>query len=108
MFLGMEKAGMIQLVKLFLRNIEKAFLETFLSEGGSALAMRFIVAVIFALAIVKESEQPHNGHIGTRNGREEQAIKFHLPPMSKSMNRRIHDSVIIDKLLSGGKINHFP
>ena len=68
-------------------------------EGGTALAMSFVVAVIFALAVVKESEQSHDRNVGTRNGREKQAVKFHLPPMSKSMNRRIYDSIAIDKLL---------
>ena len=69
----------------------------FLTFGS--LAVFAIVAVIFALAVVKECEQAHDCHIGTCNGSKEQAVEFHLPPMSKPMNRRIHDSIAIDKLL---------
>ena len=99
MFLGMIEAGMVQLIKLFLRNVKKTFFEAFLGKGRTAFTMFAIVTVIFTLAIVKESEQPHDSHIGTSNGCEKQAVEFHLPPMRKSMNRRIYDSIAIDKLL---------
>ena len=87
------------MVELFLRDFEKALFEAFLGKGSSALAMFAIVAIIFAFAVVKKSEQSHNRHVGTCNGREKEPIEFHLPPMRKPMNRRIHDSVAIDKLL---------
>ena len=69
MFFGVLEAGVIKLVELFLRNIEKAFFEAFLGKGGSAFAMFAIVAIIFAFAVVKECEQSHDCHVGTCNGR---------------------------------------
>ena len=58
-FLCMELAGMVEFFKLFLRNVEELFLEALLGKFRPALAMFAVVAVIFALAVVKERKQAH-------------------------------------------------
>ena len=69
------------------------------AESGTARPMFAIVAVVLALAVVKEREQAHHRNVGPRQRRQKKPVEFHLPPMRKAVDIRIHDPVAIDKIL---------
>ena len=77
---------MVQFVELFLGNIQESLFEAFLGESGTTRSMFAILAIIFALAVVKERKQAHHRHIGTRYRGNQKSIEFHLPPMSKAVD----------------------
>jgi hypothetical protein len=95
----MELAGVIELFELFLRNVEELFLEALLGKFRPALAMFSIVAIIFALTVVKEREQAHYRNIRMRNLRKAHPVELHLPPMRKTMDVRVEHPVAKDEIL---------
>ena len=95
----MELAGVVQLVELFLRDVETMLLKTGLGEFGATWTMLFVEAIVGALAVVKQREQPHYGDVGARLCGEQQAIAFHLFPMFDAVQLRLEDTVGEDVLL---------
>ena len=99
MFLCMELAGMVKLFELFLRDVEKFFLEALLGKFRPALAMFAVVTVIFALAVVEECEQAHHRDVRMSDLRKAHPVELHLPPMRKTVDVRIEHPVAKDEIL---------
>ena len=68
-------------------------LKTGLGEFGTTRTMIHVEAVVGALAVMKQREQPHHGGVSSCLGGKQQAVAFHLLPMHEAVQLRLEDTV---------------
>ena len=93
---------MIQLVELFLGDVEKMLFKAGFREFGSSCTVYDVMAIIGSFAVVKQCEQPHHHDVGICFLGEQQSIAFHLFPMDDAMHFRDEEAMGEDEGLEGG------